>query len=81
MICQIDPHGHDCEALDLFYRYPNDYPECPCGNCGQQRINELEEKLKKQKLKKKERIVQAMATESQKQDRVNHPSHYTFGEI
>lgn len=81
MICPIDPHGHDCEALDLFYRYPNDYPECPCGNCNQQRINELEEKLKKQKLKKEERVVQAMATESQKQDRVNHPSHYTFGEI
>lgn len=81
MICPIDPHGHDCEALDLFYRYPNDYPECPCGNCNQQRINELEEKLKKQKLKKEERVVQAMATESQKQDHVNHPSHYTFGEI
>lgn len=76
MICPIDSHGHDCEALNLFYRYPNDYPEYPCDTCGQQRTNELEEKLKKE-----ERTLQAMATESQKQDRVNHPSHYTFGKI
>ena len=48
MICPIDKNGHDCLAAELFIRWPMDYPESPCKNCGQRRINELEEIIRKQ---------------------------------
>ena len=45
MKCPIDPNEHDCDALECYKKWPMDYPNSPCDNCGQKRINELQEKI------------------------------------
>ena len=55
--CPIDTYKHDCAALECYMRWPKDYPFSPCDNCGQKRINELREKLEKDRGESNSRVI------------------------